>query len=194
MQFFIIDSKASLTAFIDYMNADDEETKKIALQNHVRSIYRHIDELANKEYYKYVAKSRAFLDYVIMFVPNESALVLALSSDPMLWRNAFERKVFITGEQNLFAVLQLLKIMWTQKRQSENHEKVFEIANNLVERVGMFMEYYRDLGERIDKVNEAYGNVRKKIDGRQGILVSAGQLVKMGARENPKHPLEKQEE
>lgn len=190
----IIDSKASLTAFVDYMNAEDEESKNIALQNHIRSIHRHIDELANKEYYKYIAKSRAFLDYVIMFVPNESALVLALSTDPMLWREAFERKVFITGEQNLFAVLQLLKIMWTHKRQSQNHEKVFEIANNLVERVGMFMEYYRDLGDKIDKVNEAYGNVRKKIDGRQGILVSAGQLVKMGARENPKHPLEKLEE
>lgn len=185
----IIDSKASLTAFVDYMNADDEEEKKICLQNHLRSIHKHIDELADKEYYKYVAKSRAYLDYVIMFVPNESALVLALSSDPMLWRNAFEKKVFITGEQNLFAVLQLLKIMWTQKRQSQNHEKVFEIAGQLLDRVGDFMSRYRDLGEKIEKVNEAYESVRKKIDGRQGISVSAGKLVEMGAKDNPKHPV-----
>ena len=185
----IIDSKASLTAFIDYINAETEEDRKTALQNHLRSIHKHVDELADKEYYKYVAKSRAYLDYVIMFVPNESALVLALSTDPMLWRNAFERKVFITGEQNLFAVLQLLKIMWTQKRQSQNHEKVFEIANQLLDRVGDFMARYRDLGDKIEKVNEAYDNVRKKLDGRQSITVSASKLVDMGAKENPKHPI-----
>ena len=190
----IIDSKVSLTAFIDYVNADNEDIRKIALQNHLRSINKHVEELADKEYYKYIPKSKSYLDYVIMFVPNESALVLALSADPMLWRRAFEHNVFITGEQNLFAVLQFLKIMWTQKLQSENHEKVYAMASQLVERVGDFMERYNDLGEKIKKVNEAYDNARLKVDGKQSIGVSATKLIEMGAKESPKHPLGKIEE
>lgn len=190
----IVDSKVSLTSFVDYINADDDTTKKIALQNHLKSVIKHVDELSSKEYYKYVSKKKAYLDYVIMFVPNESALVLALSADPMLWRRAFEKNVFITGEQNLFAVLQLLKIMWTQKIQSENHERVYAIASQLVERVGDFMGRYRDLGEKIAKVNEAYDNVRVKISGKQGVSASAARLVEMGARENPRHPIENTEE
>lgn len=190
----ILDSKVSLTAFVDYINANDDDVKKIALQNHIKSITKHVEELSDKEYYKYIPKSKSYLDYVIMFVPNESALILALSADPMLWRKAFERKVFITGEQNLFAVLQLLKIMWTQKLQSENHEKVYAMASQLVERVGDFMERYRDLGDKIQKVTEAYDYARTKVTGKQGVGGSAARLIEMGAKENPKHPIGKIEE
>ncbi len=185
----ILDAKVSLSAFVDYMNAEDDTARKIALQNHLKSITKHVEELSDKEYYRYIPKSKSYLDYVIMFVPNESALVLALSADPMLWRKAFERKVFITGEQNLFAVLQLLKIMWTQKLQAENHEKVYAIANDVVGRIGLFLQRFKIYGDKIQDLQKAYDNLRTSVVGNKGIQVSAKHLVDMGAKENSKYPI-----
>jgi len=121
----IIDSKVSLTAFVDYMNADNDSDRERLLNDHIRSIRNQVRNLSAKDYSSYVKKPHVALDYVIMFVPIESALVLALSKEPMLWREAFEKNVFITGEQNLFAVLRMIQIAWTQKHQTENQEKVF---------------------------------------------------------------------
>jgi len=129
----IIDAKASFTAFINYVNAEHEEDKRNALDEHIRSVRKHVNELAAKQYNRYSMEGRETLDFVIMFVPNEAAMQLAVSNDPSLWSDAFEKKVFITGEQNLFAVLRMLQLTWTQQRQTENQERVFEQANLLVE-------------------------------------------------------------
>ena len=170
----IIDAKASLTAFIGYVNA------------HVR---KHVNELADKQYNRYSMEGRETLDFVIMFVPQEAAMQLAVSADPNLWSYAFDKKVFITGEQNLFAVLRMLQITWTQQRQEENQEKVYGLANTLLDRVGDFMERFDEMGDKIQKVQNAYEHAELKLKGNQSLLVPARKLVEMGAKENPKHPL-----
>ena len=85
----VIDSKVSLTAFVDYQNAETDEERAEALQRHVRSVRQHVAELARKDYSAYIKSPRQALNYVIMFVPNEGALQLALSEAPDLWRDAF---------------------------------------------------------------------------------------------------------
>lgn len=187
----IIDAKASLTAFIGYVNAQTEEERKKFLDEHVRSVRKHVSELADKQYNRYNMEGRQTLDFVIMFVPQESALQLALTADTNLWANAFERKVFITGGQNLFAVLRMLQLAWTQQRQTENQQRVFHLANTLVDRVGDFFERFDDINQKIGKLQEAYDNARRKLSGNQSLLTSARKLVDMGAKENPKHPLPK---
>ena len=119
----IIDSKASLTAFINYVNAETDDERRKALDEHVKSVRRHVDELSAKNYAKYSMEGGTTLDFVIMFVPQEAAMQLAVSADPSLWNYAFERKVVITGEQNLFSLLRLLQIAWTQQRQADNQER-----------------------------------------------------------------------
>lgn len=127
----VIDSKVSLVAYQRYVNAEDPEEKERALQDHIKSIRGHVTELARKDYSKYIKAPREAVDFVIMFVPFESSLQLALANDPTLWREAFERKVFITGEQNLLGILHMIHIAWVQNQQAENQEKVFGIAEQV---------------------------------------------------------------
>ena len=185
----IIDSKVSLTAFINYVNAEDDNQRKRYLAEHIGSIRKHVEELSRKDYSKYINKTRVTLDYVIMFVPQEAALLLALTNDTDLWSQAFDKRVFITGEQNLFAVLRMLQIAWTQQRQTVNQEKVYGYANELLDRVGDFIKRYEDIGDKLQKVQQAYDNTRKKLDGHQSILVPARELRKLGAKENPLRPI-----
>ena len=188
----IIDAKASLTAFIGYLNAQTDEERKAFLEEHCRSVRKHVNELADKQYNRYSMEGRETLDFVIMFVPQEAAMQLAVSADTNLWSYAFDKKVFITGEQNLFAVLRMLQITWTQQRQEENQEKVYGLANTLLDRVGDFMERFDEMGDKIQKVQNAYEHAELELKGNQSLLVPARKLVEMGAKENPKHPLPSQ--
>lgn len=185
----IIDSKASLTAFINYVNAETDEQRRQSLEEHVRSVYRHVDELAAKNYGKYSIEGGTTLDFVIMFVPHEAAMQLALSADASLWNYAFDRNVLITGEQNLFALLRLLQMSWTQQRQAENQEQVFGLASVLVDRVGLFVERFDRLGRSIETVEKTFDETQKSIRGNQSFISSAKKLVEMGAKENPKRRL-----
>ncbi len=185
----IIDSKTSLTAFINYVNAENDEERKASLKEHVRSVRKHVDELAAKDYGKYSIEGRSTLDFVIMFVPQEAAMQLAVSADATLWNYAFDRKVFITGEQNLFSLLRLLQIAWNQQRQADNQERVFGLANTLVDRVGLFVERFTKVGRGMESLQKAFDEADKSLRGNQSFMVSARKLVEMGAKENPRRPL-----
>ena len=182
----IIDSKASLTAFINYVNAETDGQRKAFLDEHVKSVRRHVEELSAKNYGKYSMEGGTTLEFVIMFVPQEAAMQLAVSADASLWNYAFERNVIITGEQNLFSLLRLLQIAWTQKRQADNQEQVFGIASTLVERVQLFMERFKKVGDDIDRLRASFDEARTSMSGARGFVSSAMKLVEMGAKENSK--------
>ena len=185
----IIDSKASLTAFIGYVNAETDDERKRYLDEHVKSVRRHVDELSAKSYGKYSMEGGTTLDFVIMFVPQEAAMQLAVSADATLWNYAFERNVVITGEQNLFSLLRLLQIAWTQQRQADNQEQVFGLANSLVERVALFVERFDKIGRNVEAVQAAYDEAKKAMTDNRGFVTSARKLVEMGAKENPRRKL-----
>ena len=185
----IIDAKASLTAFIGYVNATTDEERKRYLDEHVKSVRKHVNELADKQYYRYNMDGRTTLDFVVMFIPNESAMQAALYKDPDLWSYAFKKRVFVTSEQNLYAVLRMLEIAWIQRRQTENQERVYGLANTMIDRVGDFMGRFEDIGAKISQLQNTYDSAHTKLTGNQSMLVTARKLVAMGAKENPKHPL-----
>ena len=181
----IVDSKVSLVAYEKYVNAESAEDKERYLQEHIKSVRQHVNELARKDYSKYIKNGRETVDFVIMFVPFESSLQLALANDPTLWREAFEKKVFVTGEQNLLGILHMIHIAWVQNQQAENQQKVFGLAEQLLDRLGDFVQRYNDLGEKIHKVQEAYENTNNKlITGRQSVVQKGRELVDLGAKEN----------
>ena len=182
----IIDSKVSLVAYQRYANAEDADEKERALQEHIRSVRQHVTELARKDYSKYIKAPREAVDFVIMFVPFESSLQLALVNDPSLWREAFERKVFITGEQNLLGILHMIHLAWVQNQQAENQEKVFGVAEQLLDRLGDFILRYQKVGEQIEQVRKVYDLSTNKLnEGRQSVLQKANELKTLGAKENP---------
>ena len=181
----IVDSKVSLVAYEKYVNAETPEEKERYLQDHIKSVRQHVNELARKDYSKYIKNGRDAVDFVIMFVPFESSLQLALANDPTLWREAFEKKVFVTGEQNLLGILHMIHIAWVQNRQAENQEKVFGLAEQLLDRLGDFVQRYNDLGEKLRKAQEAYDSANNKlITGRQSVAQKGRELVDLGAKEN----------
>jgi DNA recombination protein RmuC len=181
----IVDSKVSLVAYEKYVNAENAEDKERYLQDHIKSVRQHVNELARKDYSKYIKNGRDAVDFVIMFVPFESSLQLALANDPTLWREAFEKKVFVTGEQNLLGILHMIHIAWVQNQQAENQKKVFGLAEQLLDRLGDFVQRYNDLGEKLKKVDDAYKFTKDKLeDGRQSVYQKAHELIGVGAKEN----------
>lgn len=186
----IIDSKVSLTAFIDYVNADTEEARLQYLKAHVESLQKHVKELSVKDYSSYIQPPKVRMDYVIMFVPHTGALWTALNAQPDLWRRAMDKNVFIADEQTLFAALRIINLTWTQIAQAQNHEKVYALANEMIDRVGQFMKKYQAIGKALDSAAKAYEDGEKKLlPGGQSILQTCGKLVKLGARQSDKNPL-----
>ena len=186
----IIDSKVSLTAFMDYVNAQDEADRQRYLKAHVESLKKHVKELSTKDYSNYVKPPKVRMDYVIMFVPNTGALWTAITAQPDLWRNAMDSNVYIADEQTLFAALRIINLTWTQITQAQNHEKVFELANELMDRVGQFMGKYKGIGDALSKAMRAYEDGEKKLQpGGQSILQTCGKLKKLGARQSVRNPL-----
>lgn len=191
----IIDSKVSLSAFIDYVNADNEADKQRYLKAHIDSIESHVRSLSNKDYSSYIVAPKIKMDYVIMFMPNTGALWTALNKKPDLWRKAMEKNVFIADEQTLFAALRIINMTWVQITQAQNHEKVFALANEMLDRVGQFMKKYQALGKALESAQKAYDDGEKKLLPQgQSILQTAGKLIKLGAKQSDKNPLPKYEE
>ena len=182
----VIDSKVSLVAYERYVNAPTAEDKERALQDHIRSVRSHVAELARKDYSRYIKPPREAVDFVIMFVPFESSLQLALVNDPSLWREAFERKVFITGEQNLLGILHMIHLAWVQNLQAENQERVFGVAEQLLDRLGDFIQRYQKVGEQLEQARRAFDFSTNKLnEGRQSVVQKANELKSLGAKENP---------
>jgi len=186
----IIDSKVSLTAFMDYSNANTEEERKRLLKAHIDSLKSHVRELSTKDYSSYIQPPKARMDYVIMFVPHSAALWTALNAQPDLWRNAMAQNVFIADEQTLFAALRIINLTWTQIAQAQNHEKVYALANELLERVGQFMKKYQDIGTALERATKAYEDGGRKLAPQgQSILTTCAKLQKLGAKQSDKNPL-----
>ena len=186
----IIDSKVSLTSFMDYVNAEDEDIRQMHLKAHIDSIQKHVKELSAKDYSSYVQAPKVKMDYVIMFVPHTGALWTALHSQPDLWRKAMDKNVFIADEQTLFAALRIINLTWTQIAQAQNHEKVYALANEMLDRVGQFMKKYQAIGKALENATKAYEDGEKKLlPGGQSILQTCGKLEKLGAKQSDKNPL-----
>ena len=186
----IIDSKVSLTAFMDYVNADTDADRQRFLRAHIESIQKHVKELSAKDYSAYIQPPKVRMNYVIMFVPHTGALWTALNAQPDLWRKAMEKNVFIADEQTLYAALHIINLTWTQIAQAQNHEKVFALANEMIDRVGQFVRKYEEVGKALAKAQTAYEEGGRKLAPQgQSILTTAGKLIKLGAKQSDKNPI-----
>jgi len=185
----VIDAKVSIKAYYDYVNETAEPVRQQMLDRHVQSLRSHVKELAQKDYSRYIQAPRKAIDFVIMYVPNEAALQVALARDPKLWTEAFDKKVFISSTQNLFAILRMIQIAWRQHNQTENQKKIVGLAEQLVSRVGLFAERAAKMGRDIEQLSTDFSDMQKSVDGTRGILQKANEMKKLGIKEDVKHPL-----
>lgn len=178
----IIDSKVSLTAYIDYCNAETDADRDAAALRHVASVRQHVKELRQKDYASYIRPPRQALQYMIMFVPNEAAMQLALQQDSNLWREAFDRGICITSEQNLIVLLRMIQLAWTQVQQFQNQQEIISQAKLLLDRVQRFVERMDKVNSGIERLRGDFDEARRSFDGRQGILGAAKAMEKLGAK------------
>lgn len=179
----VVDSKVSLTAFVRYMNEEDEQKKNAALQEHLSSVRKHIEELAKKDYAAKVDKNRRFADYVLMFMPVDAAYRVAIDYDPMLWQDAYEKGILIATEQTIMPFLKIIKLTWNKYQQDSNIQEITKAAEAMIERVGLFYDSYKDLGRKINAVCSEYNNgVIKLKDNGRSITTSARSVMKLGIK------------
>ena len=173
----IIDSKVSLNAYVDYMNCEDPEQRKVLARRHIDSITRHIDELKVKDYASYIAEGRRKVDYNIMFIPMEGAFRVMLDEAPMLWQRAKDAKVLIVSQQNLMIVLNMILMSWRQYDQEKNIEEVYATASELMSQLKNWMDSFVKVGEHLEKARTAYDDSKKKlVESNQSVIKKIDKL------------------
>lgn len=183
----VVDSKVSLSAYVDWCNAEDQASKEDARRRHIESITRHVEELQGKEYHKYLKSSGVQgIDYSIMFIPNEGAFQLYLENDAALWHTAYEKGVIITGRLTLFSMLRMIMVVWRQVKQERNMEEIIRNSSILLNRVAEFNTQMENIGKALQQADAAYQSACKKmVTGKQSIAVSVRKLQELGAKADP---------
>ncbi len=170
----VIDSKVSLTDYVAYTESTTAEEASKAIKNHLRSVRSHINELGSKHYQTLVNSP----DFVIMFIPNEPAFLLALQQEPGLWNEAYDKKVIVSSPTNLFALLKLVDDLWKRDSQNKNAIAIAKEGANLYDKLVGFTETLTDLGRSITKTGEKYEQAINQLKTGRGNLIRRANKLK----------------
>lgn len=170
----IIDSKVSLLAYENYCNCPDEGDQQVFLQQHLKAVKTHVDELAGKQYEAY-AKA---LDFVIMFVPLEAAYMVAVQADERLWEYAYKKRVLLISSSNLIAALKLIKDLWIRDDQTRNALEIAEKGGRMYDKFAAFLKNLEDIGRHLDRSQESYQTAVRQLKTGKGNLISQAEKLK----------------
>jgi DNA recombination protein RmuC len=177
----IIDSKVTLTAYERYINEEDDSLKNQHLKEHVSSINRHVDQLGNKNYQDLYHMESP--DFVLLFIPIESAFAVALNEDTTLYNKAFEKNIVIVTPSTLLATLRTIDSMWTNQKQQENAIEIARQAGALYDKFEGFVGDLIKIGKKMDEAKVEYGYAMNKLtEGKGNLITSVEKLKKMGAK------------
>ena len=185
----IIDAKVSLTAWQQYVVADDEVIRQQALKQHLLSLRNHLKGLSGKDYQR--LDGVRSLDFVLLFVPIEAAFAAALQGDPGLFQDAFDQHVVIVSPTTLLATLRVIDSLWRQERQTQNAREIAERAGQLYDKFVAFISDLDEVGTRLQQLDKAYGAARNKlVEGRGNLVGRVENLKLLGARASKSLPSE----
>lgn len=183
----VVDSKVSLTAYQQYVGADDDVIGQAALKQHVLSLRNHVKGLASKDYKR--LEGLHSLDFVLLFVPIEAAFSAALQAEPNLFQEAFDRHIVIVSPTTLLATLRVIDSLWKQERQGQNAREIAERAGWLYDKLVLFIQDLDEVGNRLQQLDKAYSSARNKLTEGRGNLVSRSEQLKLlGARASKSLP------
>ncbi|WP_159947625.1 DNA recombination protein RmuC [Polaribacter septentrionalilitoris] len=177
----IVDSKVSLVAYEQFVNAEDDRNKEQFLKEHITSLKRHVEQLSEKKYediYKIESP-----DFVLLFIPIEPAFAVALNADNHLYNKAFEKNIVIVTPSTLLATLRTIDTMWNNEKQQRNALEIARQAGALYDKFNGLLGDLIGIGKRIDDSKKEYSNAMNKLfEGRGNLIISVEKLKKMGAK------------
>ncbi|GMT46084.1 MAG: DNA recombination protein RmuC [bacterium] len=177
----IIDAKVSLTAFQEYIAAEDETKRGKALKLHLHSIRNHIKELSEKNYHN--LKGLNTPDFVLMFMPVEPAFGAAVQADPDLFNFAWEKRIVIVSPTTLLATLRTVASIWSHEKQTRNALEIAQQGGKLYDKFEGFLKDLEKIGDNLDKAQASYTEAHKKLaSGRGNLLGQVEKLKTMGAK------------
>ncbi len=189
----VIDSKVSLTSFIDYINLADDpdddggERRKQAAAHHLASVKSHINELSRKSYQDLIGKKR--MDFVMMFIPNEAAYIAAMQIEPGLWQEAYDKRVLMVSPTQLISVLRMLRQLWKQDAVNRNVEEIARLSGRLLDKFSGMMEAFDDVEKHIANTQKACTTLRSRLsDGPGNVFVTARKILDLGAKSTKQLP------
>ena len=183
----VIDSKVSLVDYERYVSTEDEVERQQALASHVAAVKQHIAGLSFKEYEK--LEGLRSLDFVLLFIPIESAFMAAFDSDPSMFKTAYDKQIIVVSPTTLLATLRTVQTIWRYEHQNRNAEKIASQAGKIHDQFALVLESLEEIGKHLDKAQGAWDKTRDRISSGRGNLVKRVQdLETMGARTKKKLP------
>lgn len=177
----IIDAKVSLIDYERYFHADEDESRNQSLNQHLNSLRAHIKGLSVKNYEK--LENVNSLDFVLIFIPVESAFMLALDNDPDIMREAYDKGIILVSPSTLMVTLRTIKNLWRYADQNINAQQIAEKAGALYDLFVLHVEALEDIGKHLDKSKDAYETAFKRLSTGRGNLVKRSEELKtLGAK------------
>jgi DNA recombination protein RmuC len=180
---YIIDSKVSLVAYENLVNATDESEQQIALRAHILSLSNHVKQLSEKKYHELYQMESP--DLVLMFVPIETAFSVAINKNPQLYNDAFDKRIVIVTPSTLLATLKTIDTMWQNEKQRKNTIEIASEAGKMYDKLVAFLQDLNKIGDRMEQTKSEYSKAVNKLSTGRGNLINRAQkLKKLGAKAN----------
>ncbi len=182
----VVDSKVSLSAYMDAEECEEEAARSMKMREHARQVREHVNRLAAKSYWTHFQPAP---DIVVMFVPGEALLNAALQHDPALLEFSMGRGVMLASPLTLIALLRAIAYGWQQETVAKNAQEISELGRSLYERIAKLAEHFENVGRSLARSVEAYNSAVGTLESR--VLVTARRLKDKGvtaAEEFPELP------
>ncbi|MGM9799690.1 MAG: DNA recombination protein RmuC [Muribaculaceae bacterium] len=177
----VVDSKVSLTAFVQLVNAGSDDEREEYSKQHVASVKRHISELSEKRYQDYPGVGKA--DFVMMFIPNEPAYIAAMQADETLWQYAFDKNVIVLSPTHLLTVLSLVSQLWRQDKVTRNYVSIAVESGKLYDKLVGFIDDMQKINKSLTAAQAAYSDAISKLStGKGSVMKKAEALKEQGAK------------